>query len=465
MTLKKHTLALCISLALVGSLTACSGSKNQSSPASNHNAEQLQRLKTLEENLRVAEERAKKAEADAKTAEEKAKAAALKAEAAEKRALLAELKSDENAKKQAEEAERLAQEEAAKKADADRLKAEEEKKAKEQADTAKRETLLDPEGKTKWRQFAEFIPSNETSVNNPLQASQNGKISPQVGAAAYVNGASYYKDGSTVKDFRKQADRASTNYNPNALNQADINPEQVQQLIIHNNNGQEVAHIHFINQPYSSFSTWKSADIPLVAGEPSDSIMSGYVAVPTKPDAAIENKGNVTYRGHTLAQKAAGSNEIHKGNIELNADFNNKTIRGKLTERNDMLLDSSIKRFYPDVSEIYTTDKADLEDYPELILVSEAEYAEKEASWEKELATKQQSYRTVDVTINQTKISTDSTISFYNPLGALSYKDGEKTRNTGVFGGIFAGDNAQEVVGEIQGSSHFMSFGATEVAK
>lgn len=444
MTLKKQTLAMCISLALMGSLTACSGSKNNSTPV-NTNTQQSAHLKE-EQALAVqkAEEERLKSEQDkAKTEAERLKAEQDKAKA---------------------EAERLKAEQDKAEAEAERLKAEQ---AKEDAtkQREKQETVLDPEGKTKWRQFAEFIPSSDTSVNNPLQDSQNGKISPQIGAAAYVNGASYYKDGATIKDFRKQSDRSTTDYNPNALNQAEINSEKVQQLIIRNNNGQEVANIHFINQPFSSFSTWKSAEIPLVGGEPSDSIMSGYVAVPTKPDATIENKGSVTYRGHTLAQKAAGSSEIHKGNIELNADFNNKTLSGKLTNRHDMLLDSSIKRFYPEVSEIYTTIKEDLKDYPELILISEEAYAEKEANWEKELATKQQSYRTVDVTINPTSINTGSTVSFYNGLGALSYKDGEKTRNTGVIGGIFAGDNAQEVVGEIQGGSNFMSFGATEATK
>lgn len=441
MTLKKQTLAMCISLALMGSLTACSGSKNSSSPA-NNNAEQVARLKA--EQAKAEAERLK-AEAERLKAEQaKAEEERLKAEQAKA------------------EAERLKAEQA--KAEEEHLKAEQ---AKEEAvkQREKLETVLDPEGKTKWRQFADFIPSSDTSANNPLQAGQNGKISPQEGAAAYLNGASYYKDGTAVKDFRKLTDRATTDYNANALHQADIDPERVQQLVIHNQAGQPVANIHFINQSYTTYSTWKSAEAPQLQGDTVDSIMSGYVAVPTKPNTAIENKGKVTYRGHTLAQKAAGSGEIHKGNIELNADFNNKTIDGKLTQRNDMLLDSSIKRFAPDITELYTTDPDDLEYDDTLKVISPAEYAQKEAEMAKELETKLQNYRTVDVTINPTKISSGSTISFHNPLGALSYKDGEKTRNTGVIGGIFAGDNAQEVVGEIQGSSHFMSFGATEVAK
>ncbi|AGH37630.1 hypothetical protein F543_20370 [Bibersteinia trehalosi USDA-ARS-USMARC-189] len=433
MTLKKHSLAICVSLALLGSLTACSGSSNKSSPVTNQTEQGVDKAKQ------------EQAEKD---------------KAAEKARLEKERQEKEKAEKERQEKE----------------KAEKEQKAKEQAEKQyaekqKREQLetqLDPQGKTKWRQIANFIPSSDTSANNPLQASQNGKISPQLGAAAYTNGDSRYVDGNTVKDFRDQATRASTSYTPSFMSSADIDPSKIQMLEILNSSGQPIANIHFVNQQYSSYNTWKSAKTPTVGGDPIDSIMSGYVALPTKPDIDLKSKGQATYRGHTLAQTAPNSNDIHLGNIELNADFDAMKISGKLTNRNDRLLDSSVKRFFPEeFREIYTTDKDEWEDDKEnLKLISKEEYAKLEAQWEKDLEAKMQQFRKIDVSINQTDIKTDnSVISFTNPLGALSYTDNGKTRNTGVVGGIFAGDKAQEVVGEIQGSSNFMSFGATEVTK
>lgn len=374
MTLKKQTLAMCISLALIGTLTACSGSKNNSSPAPS--SQKVSELKTPQ---------------------------------------------DQNAEK---------------------LK-----------------VVVDPN--SDWRQFSGFISSSDTSANNPLQGNQNGEISSQLGAAAYLNGDASYQDGESIKDFRKQADRDSTNYNPNALREAKVAPNDVQQLVIQNKSGQTVANIHFINQPYSSFMAWKS-----VAG--SDTIMNGYVAVPTRQELqSIESKGTVTYRGHTLAQKAPNSNEIHKGSIELVADFGKKIISGKLTNRNDMLLDASIKRHYPDIYETYTTDPDEAKEDKTLKLLSDEQFALEEEKWDKALEAKQEQYRTAEITINPTALTsgTGNTITFSSKNDALSYKDGETTRNTGVIGGIFAGDNAQEVVGEIQGGSNFMSFGATEATK
>lgn len=372
MLFKTKTLAMCISLALVGTLTACSGSQNNSSPVPS-----TQKVQPPQEDL---------------------------------------------------EAEKL-------------------------------KVVVDPN--SNWRQFSGFISSNETSASNPLQGNQNGEISSQLGTAAYLNGDASYQDGEATKDFRKQADRDSTNYNPNALREAKVDPNEVQQLVIQNKSGQTVANIHFINQPYSSFMTWKSV-------EGSDSIMNGYVAVPTRKDIqSIESKGIVTYRGHTLAQKAPNSNEIHKGSIELVADFGKKIISGKLTNRNDMLLDASIKRHYPDIYETYTTDPDEAKEDKTLKLLSDEQFALEEEKWDKALEAKQEQYRTAEIAINPTALTsgTGNTITFSSKNDALSYKDGEKTRNTGVIGGIFAGDNAQEVVGEIQGGSNFMSFGATEATK
>lgn len=427
MILKKQTLALAISVALVGSLTACSGGSNQSSPvvaASAANALQPQTSTTAQV---VSEEPAK---------------------AVEQPAAVTSMPSIEPSHS------------AVQPGVSPQPKKEETASVSETAafDRAKHETQLDPNGKILWRSVTGLVPSSDAWPNNPLRAESNGKISPQVGAAAFANGPSDYKDGNELKDFRNPAHRATTNYDPNFMTKADIDPARLQTLNITNQRGESVANIHFVNQLYSSYSSWKSAEIPMVSGYPVDSRMSGYVAVPTKSDADLRSKGKATYQGHTIVQKAPNSSEVHFGNIRLEADFDSMKISGKLTNRNDMLLDASVK-YHSEILDNFTATPEDLEDYPEMTLISEQALAEK-------IEAEKQQYRTVDVTINEANIKAENgVVAFYKGVNALSYTHESGEVKTGAFGGIFAGDRAQEAVGEIQGGETFLSFGASEVTK
>lgn len=427
MILKKQTLALAISVALVGSLTACSGGSNQSSPvvaASAVNALQTQASTTAQV---VSEEPAK---------------------AVEQPAAVTSMLSIEPSHS------------AVQPGVSPQPKTEETASVSETAafDRAKHETQLDPNGKILWRSVTGLVPSSDAWPNNPLRAESNGKISPQVGAAAFANGPSDYKDGNELKDFRNPAHRATTNYDPNFMTKADIDPARLQTLNITNQRGESVANIHFVNQLYSSYSSWKSAEIPMVSGYPVDSRMSGYVAVPTKSDADLRSKGKATYQGHTIVQKAPNSSEVHFGNIRLEADFDSMKISGKLTNRNDMLLDASVK-YHSEILDNFTATPEDLEDYPEMTLISEQALAEK-------IEAEKQQYRTVDVTINEANIKAENgVVAFYKGVNALSYTHESGEVKTGAFGGIFAGDRAQEAVGEIQGGETFLSFGASEVTK
>lgn len=427
MILKKQTLALAISVALVGSLTACSGGSNQSSPvvaASAANALQPQTSTTAQV---VSEEPAK---------------------AVEQPAAVTSMPSIEPSHS------------AVQPGVSPQPKTEETASVSETAafDRAKHETQLDPNGKILWRSVTGLVPSSDAWPNNPLRAESNGKISPQVGAAAFANGPSDYKDGNELKDFRNPVHRATTNYDPNFMTKADIDPVRLQTLNITNQRGESVANIHFVNQLYSSYSSWKSAEIPMVSGYPVDSRMSGYVAVPTKSDADLRSKGKATYQGHTIVQKAPNSSEVHFGNIRLEADFDSMKISGKLTNRNDMLLDASVK-YHSEILDNFTATPEDLEDYPEMTLISEQALAEK-------IEAEKQQYRTVDVTINEANIKAENgVVAFYKGVNALSYTHESGEVKTGAFGGIFAGDRAQEAVGEIQGGETFLSFGASEVTK
>lgn len=427
MILKKQTLALAISVALVGSLTACSGGSNQSSPvvaASAVNALQPQTSTTAQV---VSEE-------PAKAVEQPASVTSMPSIEPSHSAVQPGLSPQPKTEETASVSETAA------------------------FDRAKHETQLDPNGKILWRSVTGLVPSSDAWPNNPLRAESNGKISPQVGAAAFANGPSDYKDGNELKDFRNPAHRATTNYDPNFMTKADIDPARLQTLNITNQRGESVANIHFVNQLYSSYSSWKSAEIPMVSGYPVDSRMSGYVAVPTKSDADLRSKGKATYQGHTIVQKAPNSSEVHFGNIRLEADFDSMKISGKLTNRNDMLLDASVK-YHSEILDNFTATPEDLEDYPEMTLISEQALAEK-------IEAEKQQYRTVDVTINEANIKAENgVVAFYKGVNALSYTHESGEVKTGAFGGIFAGDRAQEAVGEIQGGETFLSFGASEVTK
>lgn len=422
MLFKKRTLAIAISVALIGSLTACSGGSNQSSPV----------VATPPKPVITP------------TAPNPANGTTTDT-------------TDTGAKPTTEKPSN--NKPAGAEGDTEAPVSIDPSTTSSELERSKLETLLDPAGKIQWRQAVNFVPSSDTAVNDPLKESQNGKISPQVGAAAYFNGHAEYQDGAEVKDFRNADQRNSTNYDPSFMTKAPIDSNKLQRLDIQNKEGKTVASIAFVNQQYSSYNLFKSAQIPTIHGYPSDEVMTGYLAVPTKATTELKNKGQVTYRGHTLIQKRPNSTEMHLGDIELNADFDTMKISGKLTNRDDVLLDGSVK-YESEILDKYTSDKDDLEEGMEL--KTEAEI---EAMFEKEYA----AHRKVDVTINPIDIKTDNgVVSFNKSVKAYSYPHEKgKTITPGVagIGGIFAGDKAQEVVGEIVGGERFGSFGATEVQK
>lgn len=316
------------------------------------------------------------------------------------------------------------------------------------------EVILDPNKKVKWRQLSAFIPSSDANVNAPLAESSNGKISPQKGAAAYINGDAQYNDNGT-KDFRDAQARQSTNYDPEFLTKAEIDPNKLQSYAINNSQGNKVATAHFVNQKYSSYLSWKSEQPAIMYDEPIETVMTGYVAVPTKADKAIlDRKVKATYKGHTIGNRDRSGNEFTLGNIQLDADFEKMQISGMITGRNDELLNHRAKYQGSGLKQV-TTDPEEVEEgYTSLIS-------------EEEMKQRYEQHRKLDVTLLPADIKVENgVIGFKRSSDALEFKalNGDKV-TTGSYGGIFAGPNAEEVVGEIQGSDNFISFGATEVQK
>lgn len=311
------------------------------------------------------------------------------------------------------------------------------------------EYALDPNKSVKWRQLTNFPGSSQTEVADPLK--QNGNISPVKGAAAYINGMMYY--GSDAVNFRNATHRSKLVYDPEFMTKGDIDPTKVQTHAIKDASGKTVANFYYVNQKNASYLSWKSEELPVLAGEPIKSAAVGYVAVPTAADKAIlDKKVKATYKGHTLTPKTGETNEFHLANLQLDADFEKMEISGKITNRNDTLLDSRAK--YDGKWDVeYTTIPEDLEDDEELKLISAEEMEERIRK-----------HRVMDIVLLPTNINVkNGVVSFEHKDAALQYTSlNGKDVKVGYYGGIFAGKDAEEVVGEIKVSDNHSSFGATE---
>lgn len=81
----------------------------------------------------------------------------------------------------------------------------------------------------------------------------------------------------------------------------------------------------------------------------------------------------------------------------------------------------------------------------------------------------QKNLSTLDITLNPAKIESKNGVVSFRAKDNEGFKykrtDGSYRDSRGVWGGIFAGNDATEVVGEIQGGDNFASFGATEETK
>ncbi|KAE9540386.1 hypothetical protein HT665_00910 [Ursidibacter maritimus] len=313
------------------------------------------------------------------------------------------------------------------------------------------EYLLDPTKKVKWRQLTAFLDSSETDSANPLK--NNGKMAP-LGAAAHVNGDLRYSGG----DLRKNLDKLD--YDPSFLTNAEINPDKLQHSVITDKTGKTVVNTHFVNQTYSSYLSFK-AEVPLTSLDDEGKTVkaldapSAYIAVPTKADKAIlDRKVKATYKGHTIGNQNRDNNQFTLGDIQIDADFEKMQISGEITKRNDELLRVRAKfkgagyKGYttdPEAAEPGTTDLINPEKMEEL-------YAK---------------HRSLQVKLLPADIKiANGVVSFENNDGALEFEAFNKDKvKTGSYAGIFAGPNAEEIVGEIKAGQNFISFGATEVQK
>ncbi|TCK01689.1 hypothetical protein EV694_0310 [Volucribacter psittacicida] len=214
--------------------------------------------------------------------------------------------------------------------------------------------------------------------------------------------------------------------------------------------------VGFVNQQNASYMTWKSEKIPTEYGEPVYDVSTSYIANLTPANNEIlTQKGQATYRGHVITNSNKETSNFHLANLTLNADFNRMKISGTVTNRNDELLSNMVKYSEGAMGKEYTLDPDEVDPgYVELIT-------------QEGMNQRIETYRTLPVKLEEGDIVVnDNRISFgksYEGISFVAPDTGNKVLvSSGSYGGVFAGDKAQEVVGEITSGSNFASFGAVE---
>lgn len=200
------------------------------------------------------------------------------------------------------------------------------------------------------------------------------------------------------------------------LSTSPVSDEIVRIPVLRDN--QEVGTSYFINQRYSSFSnylpkefmSWEEAEKqPFVSAH-------DYVFLPTNPNQSelVKNDGSATYQGKTLERNYT-SETTNEGNVtsakfSLTANFADKTVNGSITERESSRPDIQLKTgsIYENLTQLGDADQ----DFGHLGFKGEAS-----------------SFR----------------------------KNG--TERVGKYVGFFAGPNAEEVVGYVEGQGGDISFG------
>ncbi|KGF26145.1 hypothetical protein HMPREF2130_10605 [Oligella urethralis DNF00040] len=267
--------------------------------------------------------------------------------------------------------------------------------------------------------------------------------------ATYMNGPHQFKasaDASAASLLKEYEAAGNVLINSNV-----VDPTKVNTVTLTDDNGAVLGKYQFVNQEYSSYGLFMPEN-HFSYGNPDYRVeaLSFYVANPTTVDQFNAQTGKAQYQGKVLGYLDGPNGETPKkeavANIHLDVDFAERLISGvvKGEERFDNFL-SSNWRYKDDDGNITPRGKE---------------------------------LNKVDLILKPTKIRELG--NGYVGFGGLPKRqseygwsvadleqvvvhDGDKevTVANGQFGGIFAGPNAEEVVGQIGGGDERLSFGAT----
>lgn len=333
------------------------------------------------------------------------------------------------AKEQAEK-DRLAKEQAEK----DRLakeQAEKDRLAKEQAE------------KRNWREFV-VVGSNDGGYTFEPVKNKNGDVFYSSGPIVLS------KDGKAVK-----IDDKSLNYDRDLFKNGKLAANEIQELVIKDANGKALGTFKFVNQNYSTYATFMSAK-PANEYDPEYDVsepLAFYTAKASTGEQLAAQKGQFTYKGTAIGYlngvKGDTPTKPASTDVVFNVDFDRKVISGEIKKRFDQLGEFKFIKTWMD----------DPNDPDNELPVYHEGY--------ETLAARQ----AVPLILGETAIKV-------NKDGIASFGGDNQTAESNVFveingerkdissyGGVFAGPELNEVVGQIGGGEERISFGATKEKK
>lgn len=296
-----------------------------------------------------------------------------------------------------------------------------------------------------WRDFG-FVPSDKGgSKFNPIISKKDG-----VAVAKYMSGPLTYEN---AKNEHKNLSLANLAHAEKTLASLDkIDPKTVQYVNLLNEQGETIGKFQLVNQAHSSYGTFMAKfNATLDPTEPAQKeSLAFYTAKPTTTEQFNAQSGTANYHGKVLGYHGGinknGSTEA-SANINLQVDFGKREISGlvKGSERFDSITEYNYR---------YTDD----DDKP---------------------TEKSKRLGKLDLVLEPTKIVDlgNGYVGFGGVTGAMSgnawdtenesnvvIKDNGTTYKSGfgTYGGIFAGPNAEEVVGQLTSGEDRLIFGATK---
>ncbi|QLB20754.1 hypothetical protein A6B43_04060 [Vespertiliibacter pulmonis] len=372
-----------------------------------------------------------------KIAHERAEAEKVKAEA------------DKQVKEQAEkahlEAEKAKQEAEKARVEAEKTKAETDKRAKEleenvrlEADKAKEDAekaRLEAEQKVKeqklaWRHY-EVISSNDGGYKY-----EPTKLAGKEGV--------YYSSGPIVLSKGGKAvklDNSELQYDRDFLKNGELDSNKVQHLEITDTDGTVLGKFQFVNQDYSSYATFVSAKPSNQYGS-IDKIepLAFYTAKLSTESQLAQQKGTFDYNGKAIGYqggvKGGTPTQEAVADVHFEVNFDTKKIKGEMTNRFDGLTKNAFgltKGWDKNDDPIY---------YPE------------------------HNDPTRSLILKETDIKVENGVVGFGHNGVVDSNAGiiagGKLRDVTDYGGVFAGPNLENIVGQIGGGEERIMFGATK---
>lgn len=323
---------------------------------------------------------------------------------------------------------------------------EKEQKTTQKAEQAETGYLAQEQGeKLNWREFM-VVGSNDGGYTFEPVKNKNGGVFYSSGPIVLS------KDGKAVK-----INDSSLNYDRDLFKNGKLAANEIQELVIKDTNGKALGTFKFVNQNYSTYATFMSAK-PASEYDPDHDVsepLAFYTAKASTGEQLAAQKGQFTYKGTAIGYlngvKGDTPTTPASTDVAFNVDFDRKVISGEIKKRFDQLGEFKFIKTYMD----------DPNDPDNELPVYHAGY---------ETAAARQA---VPLILGETaiKVNKSGIASFGGDIENQTAErnvfveiNGER-KDISSYGGVFAGPELNEVVGQIGGGEERISFGATKEKK